>query len=127
MLNAQATEISVVGGGILCWLLGDGFLLRSGKLRIQLIGDGARDFAFHSKDIIEFAVIAFRPEMFVRRGANQLHIDVNGIGDFLHAALEKIRHTQLLADLTQVLGRTLVFLRRGARNDLKRGNLRKPG
>ena len=35
---------------------------------------------------------------------------MHGIGDFLNTALEKIRHAQLLADLTQVLGHTLVFL-----------------
>src|ERR1700692_1617443 len=65
--------------------------------------------------------------MLVRRGADQLHIHVHSISDSLHAALAKIRYASLLADLTQVLGSTLVFLRRGARDHLKRGNLRKSG
>ena len=33
----------------------------------------------------------------------------------------------MLADLTQVLGRALVFLGRRARDDLERGNLGEPG
>ena len=93
MLNVQATKISVVGRGVLCRLFGNSFLLRSGKLRIQLIGDGVCHFTFHSKDIVELAIVAFRPEMFVRRGANQLHIDVHGIGDFLHAPFKNVRDT----------------------------------
>ena len=65
--------------------------------------------------------------MFGRCGADQLDVDVHSVSDFLHTALEKMRHAQFLADLTQVLGRTLVFLGRGARDDLERGNLGKPG
>ena len=52
--------------------------------------------------------------MFGRCGADQLDVHVHSISDFLHTALEKMRHTQLLADLTQVLGRAVVFLGRGA-------------
>src|SRR3984893_5261497 len=65
--------------------------------------------------------------MLVRRGADQLDIHVHSVSDFLHTALEKIRYALLLAALTQVLGSAFVFLRRGARDDLKRGNLRKSG
>ena len=61
MLNGEATEISVIGGCVLCWLLGHGFLFRSGKLGIELVGDGAGHFAFHSKDIVEGAIVALRP------------------------------------------------------------------
>ena len=108
-------------------LLRDGFLLSAGELGVELVGNGVGYLAFHSKDIVEFAVVAFRPKMLGRCSANQLDVHVHSVSDFLHTAFEKIRHAQLLADLTQVLGRALVFLSRSARDDLERGNLREPG
>ncbi len=102
-------------------------MLSAGELGVELLGNGAGHLTFNSKDIVEFAIVAFRPKMLGRCGANQLDVHVHSISDFLHTAFEKMRHAQLLADLTQVLGRALVFLGGGARYDLKLGNLRKPG
>src|SRR5207253_10941012 len=62
-----------------------------------------------------------------RCGADQLYVNLHIVSDFLDNALGKMRRAQLLADLTQVLGRNLVFLGIGARDGLERGNLGKPG
>ena len=61
--------------------------------------------------------------MFVSSGTDQLHIDVHRIGNFLHTAFEQVGDPKLLPDFTQIVGRTLVFLRRTTRNNLKRRDL----
>ena len=67
-------------------------LFRAGKFGVQLIGDRAGDFSFDPEDVVELTIIAFGPEMLICRSANQLHIDVHRVSDFLHAAYENMRH-----------------------------------
>ena len=71
---------------------------RAGKFGIQLISDRSGHFTFDAKDIVQFAVITFGPNMLVRSDADQLHIDVHGVGDLLHATLENVGNAQLSSD-----------------------------
>ena len=104
------------------------FNVRSAReLGLELVSNGAGNFSFHSEDVVEFPIITFRPEMFVVRSANQLHIHVHGVGDFLYAALQQIRHAQLPADVAQIVRRAFVFLGRSPRDDLERCDLRQTG
>src|SRR5262245_2792109 len=46
---------------------------------------------------------------------------------FLDAAFEDMFDVQFLGDLTQIIGSALVFLSRGARDNLQVSDLREPG
>ena len=54
---------------------------------------------------------------------DQLHVHPHGIAALLHAAFKKIGYAKLLRDFTQVSRRTLVVLRRCARDHLQIGDL----
>ena len=127
VVDRDRVQVDVIRCCILGGFLRHGFLLGAGELGLELVGNGAGHFAFHSEDVVEFPIVTFRPEMFVVRSANQLHIHVHGISDFLHAALQQIRHAQLPADVAQIVRRAFVFLGRSARDDFERCDLRKPG
>ena len=103
VVDRDRVQVNVICCRILGGFLRHRFLLGTGELGLELLGNGAGHFPFHSEDVVEFAIITFRPEMFVVRSANQLHIHVHGIGDFLHAALQQIRHAQLPADVAQIV------------------------
>ncbi len=127
VLDRKATQVGIVGGGILCRFGGDGFLFGAGKFEAELFGDGAGDFALHGKDVVELAVITFGPDVLVGGGADHLHIHVHGVGDFLHAAFDDIGDAELLTDFAQVVRRAFVLLGRGAGDDFEIGDLRKAG
>ena len=59
------------------------FLLGAGELGIQLFGDCAGHFALDTENVLQLAIVAFRPKMIVACGADQLHVDVHGIAGFL--------------------------------------------
>jgi hypothetical protein len=86
------------------------------ELRLQRIGHRFGNVALHRKNIAQLAIVDFGPEMRVRERVDQLHIDPHLIVHFLHAAFENVQRTELLRDIGQILGRTLEFLRRRARN-----------
>src|SRR5262249_41420822 len=94
----------------------DGFLLSARQLAIELVGDGSSNFAFHSNDIIECAIIAFRPKMLVRYSTDQLDIHVNRVRDSLHTALKNVRCAKLLRDVAQIGSFAAILLRRRSRD-----------
>src|SRR5207244_12251640 len=61
------------------------------------------DFVLNLEDVVEFSVVALRPEVIAVRSADQLDVDAQPFTRFSHAALENGRHAQLLADLADVL------------------------
>src|SRR4029077_13948272 len=65
VVDCNRAQINVIRCRIFSGLLRDGLLLSAGKLRVELVGNGVGHLAFHSKDIVKFAVVAFRPEMLV--------------------------------------------------------------
>ncbi len=127
VIDRDRAQVNVIRFRIFSGLLRNCLLLGAGELGVELVGNGAGHLAFHSKDIVEFAIIAFRPEMLVRGSANQLNIYFYGVGDLLHAAFEDVRHAQLFANFAQVFRLALVFHGGRARNHLERGDLRQPG
>jgi len=69
------------------------------------------------EDVLEFAIVALRPEMTVGLRIDQLQVDVHLLAGLLHAAFEDVGHSQLFADIAQIVRCTLVFLSGRARND----------
>src|SRR5260370_7826757 len=64
--------------------------------------------------------------MLIGGGADQLHVDVHGVGNFLHTTFKQMGDPKLLPDFTQIVGRTFVFLGRTTRNNFERRDFRKP-
>ena len=127
LLDRQPPQVGVVGNGIVSRLVCNLFLLRPGQSGIELFSDCGGDLAFHAKDIVQFAVVALGPDVFIRRRANKLNVNVSCVSDLLYATLENVCNTKLVADLAQVVGRALIFLGRSSRNNLQGSNLRKAG
>ena len=101
-----------MGGRVLSWFVGNSFFFRAGEFGVELFRDRAGYFAFDAEDIVQLAIVTFGPNVFVGGGANELYVDVHGIGNFLHASLEHISHTQLPTDFTQIVQQN-VFLKPG--------------
>ena len=61
------------------------------------------------KDVVELAIVTLGPDMLVGGGTDQLHIDVHGVGDFLHAAFEDVGDAELLPISRRLSGALLYF------------------
>ena len=61
VIDCDRAQVNVIGGCILGRLLRNGFLLSASELGVELLGNGVGHLAFNSKDIVEFAIVAFRP------------------------------------------------------------------
>ena len=119
-------QVSIVRGGVVRRPEAESFLFGAAKVGIERLGDSSGHLPFHREDISQFAIVALRPEMRVRRRFDQLHIDVHRVAGFLHAAFEQIGYAELLADFAQVIRRAFVFLGGSARDDFQRSDLGKP-
>src|SRR5256885_1027100 len=92
VIDCDRAQVGVVRCRILRGPLCDGSLFGAGEFGVELVGNGAGDLTFHSEDIVECTIVAFRPKMLVRCGANQLDVHMHSVSDFLHTALEEIRY-----------------------------------
>lgn len=68
---------------------------------------GFGDFVLHSEDILEFAVVAFGPDVVARRCLHKLDTDAYPLTCFANAALNHIRDTQFSTDHGHVNGLVL--------------------
>ena len=75
-------------------------------------------------DVLELAVIGFRPRVESRRGVDELRRDHELIAGLAHAALEDMSDLELVADLVDRLCRALECKCRGARSHAQRSDLR---
>ena len=62
--------------------------------------------------------------MFVGRSANELSVNAHLVTSLLHTAFEDVCHPKLTRNLRQVARPRTIMLRRSARDDLERGDLR---
>src|SRR5581483_9556748 len=119
LFDRQSPEIGVISSGIVSRLVSNLFLLRAGQPGVELFGDCGGHLTFDAEDVVEFAIVTFGPNVFVRGRANKLNVNVNCVSDLLHATLENMCNAELVADLAQVVGRALIFLGRSSRDDLQ--------
>src|SRR5215831_2957966 len=87
------------------------------KLCLQRFCNSFGNVALDAKDVSQFSIISFRPELGIGLRIDQLHIDPHLIRRFLDATLKNVRHAELLRDLGEVTRLALVPLRRRARNN----------
>ena len=74
------------------------------KLDLQVVDDRLRDFILNGEDILNFPVIALRPQMVAVLDSDELHGDAQTIAGLANAPLDDVMHAKLLADLTDVVG-----------------------
>ena len=97
--KSQAPQQAVVGSQAVCWprhRLLEPCLLNSSNQRRD---DGLGDFLLHREDVVEAAIIAFRPEMHAGRRLDQLRRDPHTGSSSPHAPFKKLGHTKLPSDL----------------------------
>src|SRR5207247_11409395 len=119
----QPEQISIVRLWTARWFLLDNLLFRTAQSRLQGFRYRGRYFAFNTENVLQFAVVALSPKMFIRCRANKLHVDVHLVGCFLHTAFENIGDTKLTSNLTQIAWPRGLLLRRGRRDDFECGDL----
>ena len=81
----------------------------------QFHDDGLRDVVLHGEDVVEFAVVAVRPQVGVLRGVDELRRDPHALARLAHAACQQVDDVELLRDIPDVDFLALEAPRRGAR------------
>jgi hypothetical protein len=116
VLQKPATQISIVSLQVVCWLNCQRLFLATGKFRLQRLCDSFGDLALNTEDVSQISVVGVCPKMGIGLRVNQLNIDPNLIGCFLHATLKNVRYAKLLRDLGEIPRFALILLRGRARN-----------
>src|SRR4029077_12521248 len=122
-----AFEIKLMGFSVLSWPLCNRALLGAGKFRVQHSGNICGDLALDDKDISQFTIVFFAPEMRIVFCLDQLNMDAHVICRSLNSAFQYVSHTELPRDLGQVVRRTLETLCRCPRNNFEIGDLGESG
>ena len=102
-------------GGRLGW--------RAQQRHAQLLDHRLRDVVLHGEDIVEFAVVGFRPEVRIRGHLDQLRGDAHALAGPADAAFEHRRHVERLRDRRDVDVLALERERRRARRDAQAADL----
>jgi hypothetical protein len=94
------------------------------EFRLQLVGDAFGNVALDGEDVGQIAIVGLRPEVHVVAGVDQLRDHAHFVGRALHAALDHMRHAQLLSNLSQIALRScLVLHHRSPADHAQVGNL----
>ena len=65
---------------------------------LELLRHRAGNLRLHREDVLQFAVVGFRPDIAAVARFDQRHRDAHPIGRLAHAAFEQIIDAQLFAD-----------------------------
>ena len=79
------------------------------QFRFQRTSDILRNLALNAEDVLQFAIVRFRPKIGIVLRIDELHDDANAVAGFLHAAFQHRGHTQFRCNLAQIFGRLLYF------------------
>ena len=85
-----------------------GRLLAAHQPHVESGDDFACDFVLDGKDVLEVAVIAFRPDVVAAGRLQQLHRDPQAVPGAAHAAFQHVTDAEFAADLAHVDGLSLV-------------------
>ncbi len=88
------------------------FVFGCDQMALHLFDNRARDFILNLEDIMQIAIVFFRPQMITVRNIDQVGDDANPVPRFSYASFQYRGNVQLLADSADV--RMLIFkLKRG--------------
>ena len=109
---------------VMCRKLGRIARRLRGQPYLERRSDRLRDLVLDGEHIVQFAVVALRPEVITVRRVDQLRRDANAIARSPHAPLEDRSNAKSLPDLRDVLFLSAKGKRRRARRDLEAGHVR---
>src|SRR3954470_16183890 len=101
-------EVEFEGGGIDRTSGGKALLVLRRELYLNAIGDSASHTALQRKDVLGIALIAFRPDVAVGCGADQLCGYANATAGALHGTHNDALNVQFASDIRNVFLRVLV-------------------
>ena len=119
-------QVQLVGGLVVGRHRGRPLGFGRHQLRLERVGHALRDLALDREDVLQFAVVALRPQVAVVVRVDQLQVDVHLLAGLLHAAFEHGRDTELLGDDLQVRRMARVLRGRRARDHLEVADAGKP-
>ncbi len=90
-------------------------------------GNRASHFALYGEDIAQLQVVGVCPQMFIRRGLDELNRDAHPVTGPHHRALDQSVNAQFARDLGSRLVRACISHGRGVRDHSERTNLSQVG
>ena len=81
-----------------------------------MIGNSFGYLTLNDKDVGQIPIVGVGPKMGIGLRVNQLYIDPDLIGRFLHGTLNNVCHAKLLCDLGEIARFALILLCGSARN-----------
>jgi len=120
-LEGPATQVRIVGLGILRVAAADNLLLLRGQPQVERIGNFQCRLFLNGEDVLQVSVEILRPDVEARRTVNELRGDAHAVLRFAHAPFQNVAHAQFAADLLCVFPGTLE-----PRDGTARGNLQVP-
>src|SRR6266566_6557684 len=100
--------------------------LSSRDFGAKLLSDFLRNLALDRKQVVQIAIVLFRPDVSVRARVDQLRVHMKPGADSPNTALQNMRHSQLVTDLTHILLAAIVHYA-GSADDLQIGDFRQLG
>ena len=77
-------------------------LFVGGEGCFELGCDRLRELTLEREDVLQFAIISFRPNLTVGLGIDELGVNSHAIARNLHASLQHVRNVQVATDLLQI-------------------------
>ena len=99
----EIPSLKVVGG-----LVQSMVPFRPCQLGLDCCCDGEGDLVLKFEDVVQFAVVAFSPDVIAACRFDQLRGDTDAVGSLADASLKDITHTEFLPDLLDVDGGAFV-------------------
>src|SRR5258707_12306728 len=104
-----APKVAIIRNEVGCgWLLDDRFLCWR-KFRLKLVGNCFRNLALDGKNVIERAMIIFRPQVRVGPGVDHLRADPDTISGTLYVPFQNVSDTQATDDRAQIAYRPAIL------------------
>src|SRR5215471_14354756 len=115
-------ESHEIGG----WLALKGHLFSRCDFGFQLLCDFLSDLALDGEQLVYIAVVLLDPDVGVRACVDQLRVEAKMRAGSADAALQNMRHTQIITDLTKISLATVIH-HAGPADDFQIGDSRQLG
>src|SRR5438552_1840820 len=104
----------------------NGQFLSGRNFGVKLLSDFLCDLTLDCEDVVQVAIVLFRPDMGVGASVDQLRIDMKPAAGLACATLQHVRYAKRVSDLAGILFATILHNTRAA-DHLEIGNFRQLG
>src|SRR5437016_2352197 len=104
----------------------NGRFLSGRDFGVKLLSDFLRNLALDRKQVVQIAIVLFRPDVRVGARVDQLRVHVKPGADSPNAALQNMRHSQFVTDLPNILPAAIAH-HAGPADDFEIGDPRQLG